>query len=104
LRNYKLAARIATFTLTHPWAAKELAHLLRYAVPAMAEHPDAVADIFQDLMVFIRFKAYYEQIGAFRKELLTTPAPETWIKEIKPDEMPIADPKLVQIGVSSSAN
>lgn len=81
-KGYKLAGRIAAFTATHPWTAKELMHLLRYALPVMMKHPDCIADIFQDLMVFIRFKAYYEQIGAYRTELLTVPSPEHWIKEV----------------------
>ncbi|MBI5502870.1 MAG: B12-binding domain-containing radical SAM protein [Deltaproteobacteria bacterium] len=80
-RHYQLAWRILSFTLRHPDTARELKELLKRALPVMARHPRFINDIFQDLMIFIRFKSYYEQAGAVRPELLRAPRPETWMRE-----------------------
>ncbi|MDI7267903.1 MAG: radical SAM protein [Myxococcota bacterium] len=90
MRHYKLAWRILSFTLANPEAARELKELLKRTLPVMARRPQFINDIFQDLMLFIRFKTYYEQAGAYRPDLLDAPRPETWIRAL--DDAPAADP------------
>ena len=85
-KHYTLAWRILSFTVRHRKSAAELAKLLKRAAPVMAKRPDAIGDIFQDLMLFIRFKTYYEEMGAYRVELKNAPRPETWMREIVPPE------------------
>ncbi|MCC6810377.1 MAG: radical SAM protein [Deltaproteobacteria bacterium] len=79
-KHYALAARIFRYTVTHHQAARELAGLLRRALPTMIKRPAFINDIFQDLMIFIRFKRYYEQMGAYREELRHAGPPETWTR------------------------
>ncbi len=84
LKYLRLSARILTYCLLHPGESGELVRLLRTAVPLLARRPSLATDVFNDLMVFIRFKAYYTQTGAFIQERLDTARPETWIRALGP--------------------
>ncbi len=99
-KHAELAWRILSFTIRHRKEAAELGQLLKRAAPVMAKHPAAIADIFQDLMIFIRFKAYYEEMGAFRAELRDAPRPETWIREIVPPTAQV-EPSVEGVGAAN---
>jgi hypothetical protein len=77
-----LATRIAVYCALHPAESVELVRLLRTAGPLLARRPSLATDIFNDLMVFIRFKAYYTQAGHYSRDLLDGPPPDTWIRAL----------------------
>ena len=62
-------------------------------MPVMLRHRHFVLDILDDVLIFIRFKSYYEKARIYQDSLKDAPRPETWIREIdspSPD-LPVAD-------------
>jgi len=85
MKYLRLSTRIAVYCALHPAESVELIRLLRTAGPLLARRPSLATDVFNDLMVFIRFKAYYAQAGHYSRDLLHGPRPETWIRALGAD-------------------
>ncbi|MBI5529825.1 MAG: B12-binding domain-containing radical SAM protein [Deltaproteobacteria bacterium] len=83
-RHYLMGWRILAFMATHPGQSRDLAALFAKVLPVMLERPAFINDIFLDLMIFIRFKTYYDKTGVYSEDLRQAPDPGTWIKEQQP--------------------
>jgi radical SAM superfamily enzyme YgiQ (UPF0313 family) len=81
LKHYRQGWAILSYCALHPQAARELIEPLGKLMPVMIRRPHFSIDILNDILLFIRFKSYYQKANIFQEALKDAPRPETWIKE-----------------------
>ncbi|MBW2264115.1 MAG: DUF4070 domain-containing protein, partial [Deltaproteobacteria bacterium] len=82
LKHGRMGLKIISYCARHPGAARELIKPLRRLMPVMLRHRHFALDILDDVLIFIRFKSYYEKARIYQDSLKDAPRPETWMREI----------------------